>query len=790
MKKLKKPKKLKAYIFAAVFVAVGIVLIVRTFAAADTMPPSAPSNLRTTGTTDRDISLAWDASTDDTGVKEYVVFRDGSPLATTVVQSTAPTFTDTGLHPNSTHTYYVVAKDSAGNQSPAPHPILTAFTKPDTTPPTQPTGLSGKFNIADKSVSLSWSPSTDNYKMSNYSVWRSAGGVLCKIGQPTLPQFTDPPISLYTGSSKCPSPLVPLNTTIEYFVIAQDSFGNQSVQSSSFRIKTDTEAPTVPANLKVTGVSNNSVAISWTASTDNLGIASYNIYRNGSKVGSKTYIQTYTFFDGNLASGTPYSYTVSAVDTSGLESAQSPAVVGITTGGTVTPPASPSSLQLSASGMNAQLSWVASATAGVTSYVVYRDGGAIGTVSTTSYTDSTAPKNKLVSYYVVAKSSIESAPSNIATIYFDTLGPNISFITPLDGETVSGNYTVSVNASDDQSLDRVEFYIDGSVVQSGSAKIYSWSTTSVPNGSHTIMAKAYDSSGNISTALLSATVKNGDMTPPSAPSNLVTNSLAYNKVSLAWNNSSDNVAVAGYYVVRNNVTIAQTVSNSFVDNSAVASNTYNYYVMAYDSAGNVSSASSPLQLTTPAAPVLDTTAPSTPSISTIAVVGTSQINLRWTASSDNIGVDHYDVFRQNAGDLIPTYTKIASVSGTSFGDTQLSAAAKYAYYVVAVDAAGNSSGQSAAKSARTSAESVKSKITGTVTDAATSLPISSATVSIYVSGGTKSYRTTTTGLYSISLGLNGDYRLRFIKQNYITTNQDVSISTGQTVVKDEALNSL
>ena len=85
----------------------------------------------------------------------------------------------------------------------------------------------------------------------------------------------------------------------------------------------DTTPPTVPAGLAVTGVTTSTVTISWTASTDNVGVAGYKVFRNGTQVGT-TAGTGYT--DTGLTPATSYTYTVSAYDAAGNNSAQSSGV--------------------------------------------------------------------------------------------------------------------------------------------------------------------------------------------------------------------------------------------------------------------------------------------------------------------------------------------------------------------------------------------------------------------------------------------------------------------------------
>jgi len=116
----------------------------------------------------------------------------------------------------------------------------------------------------------------------------------------------------------------------------------------------------------------------------------------------------------------------------------------------------------------------------------------------------------------------------------------------------------------------------------------------------------------------------------------------------------------------------------------------------------------------------DTTAPSVPTGLTAAAVSSSQINLSWTASTDNVGVSGYRVFRGG--------TQIATTSTTSFANTGLSASTTYSYTVAAYDAAGNLSAQSSSASATTPAPPDTTPPTVSITS-----PVSGATV-----GGTTS----------------------------------------------------
>ena len=89
----------------------------------------------------------------------------------------------------------------------------------------------------------------------------------------------------------------------------------------------DSQAPTVPSGLTVGTVTSSSVALSWTGSSDNVGVTGYKIFRNGANVGTSA---TASFTDTGLTSSTTYSYKVNAYDAVPNESAQSSQVTATT----------------------------------------------------------------------------------------------------------------------------------------------------------------------------------------------------------------------------------------------------------------------------------------------------------------------------------------------------------------------------------------------------------------------------------------------------------------------------
>ncbi|OAB34319.1 chitinase [Paenibacillus macquariensis subsp. defensor] len=169
-----------------------------------------------------------------------------------------------------------------------------------------------------------------------------------------------------------------------------------------------------------------------------------------------------------------------------------------------------------------------------------------------------------------------------------------------------------------------------------------------------------------------------DTTPPSVPGNLVSTLTTSNSVSLAWNASTDNVAVTGYSVTYGttsvNVAGTSTTINGLSPNTA-----YTFTVKAKDAAGNQSAASNVVTVTTNV-PSVDTTAPTTPTNLQVSGKTTSSVSLSWTASTDNVGVTGYTVTWGSSSVNVTAST--ATISG-------LSAGTAYTFIVTAKDAAGN-----------------------------------------------------------------------------------------------------
>lgn len=180
-------------------------------ATGDIQAPTAPSNLSYTEPATGQIKLTWSAATDDTAVTGYDVYANGQLRAS--VAGNVLTYTDT-QPAGSDITYFVRAKDAAGNVSANSNSVTRKGSSGDTQAPTAPGNLA--YTQSGNDVKLTWQASSDNVQVTGYDVYANNQVVKTVAGDVTT--YTDTPS---TGA------------TVTYYVKAKDAAGNVSVASNS-----------------------------------------------------------------------------------------------------------------------------------------------------------------------------------------------------------------------------------------------------------------------------------------------------------------------------------------------------------------------------------------------------------------------------------------------------------------------------------------------------------------------------------------------------------------------------
>jgi glucose/arabinose dehydrogenase len=197
-----------------------------------------------------------------------------------------------------------------------PAPVASAAAA-DTTPPTAP-AYPRTSNLTCTKVTFSWRASTDDVGVAFYDVYHD-GQLMTSV----------------SGRALSADLAVAPGATWGLYVNARDAAGNVSQASRTVTItvpqcQADTEPPSTPTGVTATA-SGTTVAVRWTAATDNIGVAGYDVLRNGIQVGTTSGAATTSFTDSGLAANTRYEYRVRARDAQANRSGLS-APVAVTTG--------------------------------------------------------------------------------------------------------------------------------------------------------------------------------------------------------------------------------------------------------------------------------------------------------------------------------------------------------------------------------------------------------------------------------------------------------------------------
>lgn len=201
--------------------------------------------------------------------------------------------------------------------------------------------------------------------------------------------------------------------------------------------------------------------------------------------------------------------------------------------------------------------------------------------------------------------------------YADNIPPVVNVLADVSGITgsSSGSGIITVNASDNIGIEKVEIYIDGNLVFSDTASPYeyTWPATGVAAGTHTILAKAYDAAGNSGTASLVVNIaaasitssnasnnvnsttgvgssSSGDITPPYIVIVSPENNAKISGATVIKVSASDNVGVSEViFYINGNYQFSDTAS-PYEYNwpvSAWEDGDYSIKIEAYDAAGNI-----------------------------------------------------------------------------------------------------------------------------------------------------------------------------------------------------------
>ena len=525
----------------------------------DSQAPTAPANLATANPTGSSIGLSWSASTDDTAVTGYRLSRDGDEVGTT----TGTSYSFAGLGCGTAYSFGVEAYDAAGNTSIRSTVTASTTACPDTQAPSVPANLA-ETGDTTASVTFAWDAATDNVAVTGYGTYLN-----------TTSQGTTPVTNATISGLVC-------GTSYSVGVDAADASANRSAKATltatTEACPIDTQAPTAPTNLAVSGATANSLTLSWTAATDDTAVTGYTLYRDASQAGTTSGSTSYTY--GGLACGSSYTLGVEASDAVGHTSTRSTVVASTASCGPT-----------SATFVDAADAYVSSST-----------NTNNGTATTLRVKQSNPTETAYLKFNVSGLTgSVQSATlrvyANSGLAWgFDAYNTTSSWTetglnytnaparTTKLGSFPSGNLTGWI------SLD-----VTPAVTGNGT-----YSFALVGTYWQEISLAARESGANAPQLIITSngTPPPADTQPPTTPTNLTATSTT-TTANLTWTAATDNTAVTGYNLYRSTTAgftpapgnrIAQPTSTGYAD-TALAAGTYYYRVTARDAAGNESAPS-------------------------------------------------------------------------------------------------------------------------------------------------------------------------------------------------------
>jgi len=532
-------------------------------------------------------------------------------------------------------------------------------------------------------------------RMGAYSGAVSGSGLIAHLNFQTLSKDGTSNLSFFQGA-------------ICKLVSGSCSYPTASWNNATVVINTpDTTSPSAPTSLSAVAVSTSQINLTWDPSTDNKGVVGYQIFRNTANLNQN--IAGTAYQDTGLNPATSYNYSVIAYDAAGNHSMSSNIAVATTLAPVDNPPSAPTGLTAQAvSTSQINLSWNASTDDhGISGYRVYRNNSLVTTVTGTTYQNTGLLAGTVYTFRVVAVDTVnqQSLDSNVVSATTltppDTTAPvvtitsptsNAAYITSDSVLTLAGTATDNI-AVINYGISTSGGWSDAVIIAPSASTDWSFNFINLMFGINVITISASDAAGNVGTDIITVTYNAPDTTTPTVPTGLGLVSATTNQINIAWNSSTDDVAVTGYKVYRNNVYMMTVTTPAYYNAGLPTGTTYNYQISAVDAAGNESAWTAALSAATLTIAQTDKTAPTIPAYLRASLGAATTVNLNWYASNDYAfggvapsGVAGYRIYRNN--------NWVANISSTNYGDSGLAKSTSYIYQVVSYDKAGNDSTKS------------------------------------------------------------------------------------------------
>lgn len=543
-------------------------------------------------------------------------------------------------------TYTATVKEFGGCSSNASVPFVivdaNGTPKPDPISNLQATGISRT------QIRLTWdntaSPAVNE---TGFEIYRS----LVSTGSFALISLTVPDVLTYTDNNLI------ANTTY-YYKIRPVASAGAATASATISALTDVDLtpPTAPNNLAVTSTTQTNVGLSWSGSTDNVGVTGYDVFVRA--FGQTNYLKAYTTtattqLVAGLTPSTLYNFIVKAKDQAGNLSEASNQVNSATV----------------LTGLNYSYyhgTW--------TNLPNFSSLTPISTGTVTNF--SLTPRTQNDNFGFVFTGFLQITTNGSYTFYTASNDGSKLWVNNVLVVNNDGMHGVSPEISGSISLNAGFYPIRAEYFEN--------------NGSGESLTVSYQGPSVSKQVIPSSRLKENYTLPaaPAAPSNLSNTVVDYQSIRLNWNTYTGTGTNTEIYRSLNGTTwnIIATIpasQNLYVSSGLAASTRYYHRLRAVNS-GNVSSFTSSVNTMTTALPPL----PAAPTALQILNVAVTSATIKWTDASTN--EDNFEVYKSLGNNS--SYTKLATLPAntTQYIDNSLFAHTTYFYKVLSKNVRGSS----------------------------------------------------------------------------------------------------
>ena len=357
---------------------------------------------------------------DDENVSKVDFYVDGTFVGTDNSWPYSTNWDTNGLNAGVQHALTAKAYDSSNNSATS---AVVSVSVADTTAPNVPGNLR-KTASTSTTITAAWDTPSDDIGVTGYKIYKNGIYVA------------------NTGSNNYQLTGLAPQTQYSISVEAFDAADNISTKATTNMTSApDSTPPNAPTGLNASNITDISLTLGWNVPSDDVGVTSYQIYKNGTLLGSGN---TNNFNVTGLLPLTSYNFTVKALDAAGnVSAASSPG--SFTTLADTTKPSIATNLQIiNVTSSSQRLTWTAATdNVSVSSYDIYRNSQLVGNSTGTFFDNSSLSSGTVYTYKIVAIDGAGNRSDDSASVFASTLATQSASPAKKTGD-VNGDGKVNV----------------------------------------------------------------------------------------------------------------------------------------------------------------------------------------------------------------------------------------------------------------------------------------------------------------------------------------------------------